>query len=187
LFFGIQQAFEGFVWLGIDSNQINIINTSALCFLFFSHFFWLFWLPFTAYSVEKNLFLKKILGAFSFVGLVFGACLYYPLLIHSSLLQIQVIDNSIYYKTKFFFEDFVPPNFSWMAYILIILIPLFISSNRSFNFLGGLVFMAAIFSYVVFSYAFISVWCFFAAIVSIYLIYVVNQLVDFDSRQISSQ
>ena len=39
LFFGLQQAVEGVLWLGIDSNELTLIHTVSLCFLFFFSLF----------------------------------------------------------------------------------------------------------------------------------------------------
>lgn len=188
LFFGVQQAFEGLVWWGFTSNNTNTIHSAALSFLFFSHFFWLFWIPGSAYSVETNQLLKKVLAIFTLVGFVYGACLYLPLLNYSDWLEIQIIDHSISYRMNFFFNNqvFLPKDFSWIVYMLIVLIPLFICSNRNFNLLGVLMFISAMITYLVFSYAFISVWCFFAAIISIYLIYIINQSANSESKQFLS-
>ena len=38
LFFAIQQAFEGILWLGMGNNQLKLIHSTSLGFLFFSHF-----------------------------------------------------------------------------------------------------------------------------------------------------
>lgn len=61
LFFGIQQGFEGLVWLSIVLQNTTAINNFALCFLFFSNFFLLFWIPFSAFSIEEILCTKRVL------------------------------------------------------------------------------------------------------------------------------
>lgn len=188
LLFGIQQSFEGWLWLGVASNDLNTIYSAAWGFLFFSHFFWLFWVPLSAYLLETNRRLKKFLKIFTIVGFIYGACLYFPLLIYQDWLQIQVIHHSIFYRTYFFFNNqlFLPKDFSLIIYMLILLTPLSISSNRSLNYLGFLIFIAASATSLLYSYAFISVWCFFAAIVSVYLIYTLDQVTHSDSNQLLS-
>jgi O-antigen ligase len=176
LFFGIQQGFEGFVWLGITADETSIINSASLCFLFFSHFLWLFWVPFSAISLEENKLLKSILRLLAIAGFLFGSLLYFPLLINRNWIEIEVIKGSIYYVTKFFFDNITPNNFSFFLYAIIILIPLLISSYRSVNVLGGLIALAAVITYLMYHYAFISVWCFLAAVISIYLVYLINNL-----------
>ena len=186
LFFGIQQTIEGFLWLGIEHNQLNLIQTASLGFLFFSHFFWLFWTPFSAFSLETNKRLRIFLMIFTLASFFFGALLYFPLFIDKSLLSIKVVNGSIYYVTRFIFGDLVPKHFTVVVYAIIILVPLLISSNQKVNFLGSLIFFSAIASYIFFSHAFISVWCFFAAILSFYLLYAIRQVARLNSEPINS-
>ena len=183
-FFGLQQAFEGVLWLGMASNQQSLIHTASLGFLVFSHFFWLFWTPFSAFSLEKSKSLRIVLMIFTLIGFFYGALLYLPLLLEPSWMQIRVVNNSIYYATQFIFNDLVPENFSFVTYTIIILVPLLISSNQRVNFLGGLISLSVIITYIMFSHAFISVWCFFAAILSLYLLYITNKLARLNSSQI---
>ena len=112
---------------------------------------------------------------FTSVGLFYGAFLYFPLLNNEDLLNVKIKGHSINYFTRFIFDDFVPKNFSFLVYAVIILAPLFISSNRRINILGAQIFLAAIITYISFIYAFSSVWCFITAILSTYIIYVINQ------------
>ncbi len=184
LFFGLQQAVEGLLWLGIASNELTLINTASLGFLFFSHFFWLFWTPFSAFSLETKKSLRIILMIFTLLGFFYGSLLYFPLLLEKSFVKITVVNSSIYYGTKFIFNDLVPKNFSFVTYAIIILVPLLISSNQRVNFLGSLISLSVIITYIMFSHAFISVWCFFAAVLSLYLLYTTQKLARFNSRQI---
>ena len=184
LFFGIQQGVEGLVWSNIISENTIAVTNFALCFLFFSHFFWLFWIPFSAFSVEDNQLLKSLLKIFTITGFIYGILLYFPLLINDNWLQIEVFKNSINYVTYFFFNTITPHNFSFYLYALIITLPLIISSRKTINFLGILIILGALITYFGFHYALISVWCFLAAIVSIYLAYIVNNIPCIDSSQI---
>jgi hypothetical protein len=125
--------------------------------------------------------LKNILRLFAITGAIYGSILYFPLLMNDSWLQIEVINHSIAYKTHYFFNGMAPLNFSFYTYALIVLLPLMISSKRNINFLGGLIAMTAVITYILFHYAFISVWCFMAAIVSMYLIYAIDNVASIDS------
>jgi len=184
LFFGIQQAFEGFLWLGMGNHELSLIHSASLGFLFFSHFFWLFWVPFSAFCLETDKLFRITLMIFSYCGFFYGSLLYFPLLKDESLLNIKLVNGSIYYVTQFIFNDLVPKNFSFVVYAIIILVPLLISSNRRVNFLGSLISFSVIVTYILFSYAFISIWCFFAAVLSIYLVHVINKVARLNSRLI---
>ena len=133
LFFGMQQALEGILWLAMQNHQLNLIHTLSLGFLFFSHFFWLFLTPFSVLLLEDNKRLKITLISLTIIGFIYGMLLYLPLLQNSSLFEVKITVHSINYVTRFIFDDFVPKNFSFTLYALIILIPLLISSDRKIN------------------------------------------------------
>ncbi|AFY68625.1 hypothetical protein Pse7367_0312 [Thalassoporum mexicanum PCC 7367] len=175
LLFGIQQGCEGLLWLGIGNLDANLIQPAALGFLFFSHWLWLFWTPFSALALEPKQKLRSLLLAFTIAGFLYGGLLYLPLLFDQSSLMLEIANGSIHYATEYIFNPYVPKDFSFWVYGAIILLPLFISSRPNINWLGGLIFVAAIGTYLLYSYAFISVWCFFAAIVSIYLVFAIRQ------------
>jgi hypothetical protein len=52
--FGIQQAFEGGLWLAMGESVESRINRMALGFLFFADFFWPFFVPLASAFVEEN-------------------------------------------------------------------------------------------------------------------------------------
>ena len=184
LFFGIQQGLEGFVWLNIASGDTIAANNFALCFLFFSHFIWLFWVSFSVLSIEDNPRLKNILKFLTFTGFVYGSLLYFPLLIHDNWLQIEIANNSIHYLTYFVFNNIAIHDFSFYLYALIIILPLIISSRQTINILGILIALSALITYFYFHYAFTSVWCFMAALVSIYLVYIIRSVPSIESSQV---
>lgn len=174
LAFGIQQGFEGIVWLGIHSNNLTTIHTGALGFLFFSHWFWLFWIPLIVLQLEHDQKVQRICQLLAIIGALYGAFLYLPLLIHDHWLSATAIHHSIEYQAKFI-GDAVPILFSRLLYILIILTPLIISSNSYIKVFGILITFSTVISYSMFNYAFVSVWCFFAALLSLYVSYIISK------------
>ena len=60
-------------------------------------------------------------------------------------------------------------------YMIVTLVPLFLSSLRIVKMLGILLFVSAAISYAFYTEAFVSVWCFFAALISVYLIYAMRR------------
>jgi hypothetical protein len=176
LFFGVQQVFEGVIWLKINSNQPNDIHYAALSFLFFSHFFWLFWMPLSAFYLETRQLPKNLLLSFTIIGFLYGIMLYIPLVLNDDLWAIAVQQGSINYTTHFIFTDLFPKNFNFVTYVIIILSSSMISTNRSFKFLGQLILLSLIVTYIAFIHAFISIWCFFAAILSLFVLRAVNKV-----------
>ncbi|MGB3240886.1 MAG: DUF6629 family protein [Geitlerinemataceae cyanobacterium] len=174
LFFGIQQAFEGLLWLGLDAQNLTEISFSALGFLFFSHFVWLAWIPFSAFALEHNPFKKKILYIVTTIGALYGVFLYFPLLLNRDWLAVRIANHSIDYQVRLIFHDFLRGQQVIWLYVFFIIFPLFVSSLRSLKILGVLILTSAFLTHLSFSYAFISVWCFFAALLSGYVFYMLQ-------------
>lgn len=175
LAFGLQQGFEGIVWLGMNTHDPAMTRVGALAFLFFSHGFWLVWLPFLALHLETNPRLQTIDRCLMGLGALYGAFLYLPLLWHPDWVSVTVIQHSLEYQAHFIGES-IPVVFSRLLYMLILLIPLAISSERAIKIWGGLIAFLACISYLVFNYAFVSIWCFLAALLSLYIVLVIGKV-----------
>ncbi|BAZ08587.1 hypothetical protein NIES4071_03920 [Calothrix sp. NIES-4071] len=172
LVFGIQQALEGFVWIGTNSDSKNLVQLSSLGFLFFSHCFWLFWTPMSVSLIEEDASIKNICRFAAVIGVIFGTLLYIPFLINEQWFSVATQYGSIKYQTILIFDAFMPRNMSRLIYACITVIPLLIASEAKLKVLGGLLFCSFAFSYIVFEYAFVSIWCFWAALLSVYIGYI---------------
>jgi len=169
--FGVQQLLEGVVWLTINNEQSLLLWGAMFGFLFFSHFLWLLWIPFTSFLTETNKFKQKLFLLLTFVGLLFGATMYIPLLIQPSWVAASVQEHSIYYDVRLIYDAVLPRYASTIFYAFIILLPLLLSSDRYHKVLGVLVTVSGLLTWMFFGLVFISVWCFFAAIISSYIFY----------------
>lgn len=169
--FGVQQLMEGIVWLTVDEAQSPWLWSATYGFLFFSHFFWLLWIPLTSLLTEHNKTKRKLFFAFTIAGVVFGASLYLPIFIYPDWLSVSVLQNSIHYDVKLVYDAIFPRYISTLIYALIILLPLLLSSDPIHRVLGVLVAISAFVTWLFYGLAFISVWCFFAAILSLYIFY----------------
>lgn len=171
ILFGIQQGLEGMVWLSLNSADSQITKTYALGFLFFSHFLWPFWMTFSVLKVETGQTIKKVLIGLLTIGFLYGVFLYFPLLVNPDWLSVNQVYGSIQYRIHVMSHGIVSPYLGILLYMIVALLGLMLSSHRGLNYLGGLIFIALIFSQLLFNYALISVWCFFAAVTSSYLLY----------------
>lgn len=184
--FGIQQAFEGRVWQTLDAGTANDALPFALGFHFFSHFLWLWWLPLCSYLVESretSTIRRKIFVGCAIFGALAGALTYSVMLAHPEWMKIAVREHSIIY------DFIVPENISIpyvssinipvtpvMLYGLTILVPLLFSSHRQIRIFGGLVILSMALASLAYNEAFVSVWCFFAAVISLYIVYMIRHL-----------
>lgn len=183
VFFGIQQAFEGRVWQELDAGNAGAVIPFALGFHFFSHFLWLWWLPLCSYLVEPSQTSKagkirrRVFGGCAIFGAVAGTLVYSAMLLHPEWMEVAVREHSIAYNFSVPFRSSIHlPITSAALYALTILVPLLFSSLRQIRVFGVLVFLSMVLTSEAFSYAYISVWCFFAAVLSLYLVYMIRHL-----------
>jgi hypothetical protein len=183
VFFGIQQAFEGRVWQMLDAGDANAALPFALGFHFFSHFLWLWWLPLCSYLVEPEKtgtlgkIRKRVMGGLFLFGAGAGTLVYSVMLFHPEWMTIAVKAHAIVYNFSVPYRSTIHlPITPVMLYGLIILVPLFSSSHRQIRVFGVLVVLSMALASVAYNEAFVSVWCLFAALLSLYLVYMIRHL-----------
>jgi hypothetical protein len=178
IFFGFQQAFEGRVWQSLDTGNASAVVPFALGFHFFSHFLWLWWLPLCSYLVEPGKIRKRIFGGCAIFGAFAGALVYSVMLLHPEWMTVAVKEHSIVYNFSAPYRSTINiPITPVMLYALTILVPLLLSSHRQIRIFGGLTALSMALASAAYNEAFVSVWCFFAAVLSLYIIYMICRLV----------
>jgi hypothetical protein len=103
---------------------------------------------------------KKALYVFQFLGLIVGLYLLYSHTV--SLVTSEIINKSIVYGNSHFFTYGV-----MMFYFAATTISCFFSSKKIINVFGVSVFIAAAAAMWTYTFSFVSVWCFFAALMSV--------------------
>ena len=171
--FAIQQFLEGFVWLGIDSDEHSATRLAALGFIFISHVFWLTFVPLSCYVVENNPIKRKAFLFLTIFGSVVGLLMYIPLWVNQHWLVIEVVNHSIVYHTALLFDPYVSKTVGRVVYALLILVPLLLSSDRHINVFGIFIAVSAAIFSLYFEYAFVSLWCFFSAILSLFILSII--------------
>ncbi len=169
LAFGIQQGFEGLVWQAHEMGNAAQLAWASRGFLFFSHFFWLAWVPFSVWLFERNPTRKRIAGGIAVIGFVYGLTIFLPSFLIGDWLRVEIAGRSLDYKTTLIYEDIASRTVLKLIYAALVVGALLICSDRRIQLFGGLILLSLLLTYAFFAYAFISVWCFFAAILSAYL------------------
>lgn len=174
LAFGVQQICEGFVWLSITRHHPVPSTAAALGFLFFALFFWPFWIPLCMWCLEPRPWRKRLLGLMTVLGAGWFLFLYFPVFSSpETSLRVQVVQHSIHYE----FQEVpllqvMPRAVLRILYIGFVAVPLAISSPRkNGSYFSILLLASALIAHLLFAYAFVSVWCFFAAVLTTYLCY----------------
>ena len=179
LVFSLQQFAEGLVWIGLGRGDVALVNAASLLFLAFALLFWPFWAPFSVLFLESRRAVRVYLGVGAIVGLAFGCALYIPLALNTKeWLHVGVAYHSVRYNLYGLPAFRVAPHEWWdMGYGLLVFSPFVIASpNRRLTVFFILLAAAAVISLFAFWYAFVSVWCFFAAVLSGQLCYIFARL-----------
>jgi hypothetical protein len=176
LAFGIQQGIECIEWLSLTSNQADMIRFGALGFLFFAYGFWLVCPALGMFILERRAWAKPRLLTIGVIGMLFSASIYLPLWIYPDWLTVVVRQGSIDYQTQMIYDSFLSRDILRLIYLLIVLGPLYLSNIDRIRIFAGLIALSLIASAYFFNYAFVSVWCFWSAILSINIVYIVQSL-----------
>ena len=162
LFFGLQQFAEGILWLTIPNQQfVGIQNIVTHIFLFTADVLWPALIPLSVLLMERDVQKRKILWVLFFTGI--AVSVYYSY----CLLFLNVIPQIMGYHIKYF-TDF-PESLAIPAltlYLIATIPPLFISSVKRIYIMGILMFFSCLITAIFFTQYLLSVWCFFAALIS---------------------
>lgn len=160
LLFGIQQLTEGLVWLSFFWQTTNLNLVATYIFSLFAFVVWPIYVPFAVGLVETVPWRKKAIYTCQTAGLVVGIYLFYN---HTlSFVTSEIISKHIVYNNSHFYSLGV----IFLYFIATIASSLF-SSKRIINLFGVLTFLFALVAFWFYTNAFVSVWCFFSAILSV--------------------
>lgn len=158
--FAIQQFYEAILWYSIPINDTFITAMGTYIYLFFAYAFWPVWIPFSLLLLEKNKLRKTLILICLVLGILIA---FYDLIfIFSHKAHADIIQSHIYYAINI--PDFF--NFGYIFYLIALLTPFFISSVPLMWAFGLFTFLFLLIS-IFFYYSYLtSIWCFFAAILS---------------------
>lgn len=161
LLFALQQLSEAIIWYNFAYHPLppSFIQLSMRFYLTLAFLVWPIWIPLALFAVESVTWRRVLIG----LDLIAGCCLSY---INLSLalkqeVTVQVVNHSLQYLGNV-------PN-QTLVYPLIVLIPCFLSGLKNMHFFGLLVAVGYFLANYFYQTTFVSVWCFFAAIVSLLL------------------
>lgn len=163
LLFGVQQLTEGGLWIALNHHLPGLQSWTTYIFSLFSHVLWPIWVPLAILLVETHRRRRALLGAFQALGLTVGLYLLYFLI--SNPVSAQIHQNRILYDSPHFYLAAIV-----VLYLSATCVSGLFSSHRCINVFGVLAFSLAILAYEISVKAFVSVWCFYAAVLSL-LIY----------------
>jgi len=156
LLFGIQQFVEGAVWLSFQYSAQIFNHIATYAYLGLAYVLWPIFVPLSVGLLETDSHRKKILYGFQFVGLAVGLYLLYFIL--SNPVASQIVNKSIVYSM---------PSQYGVLLVGMYLLATCVSPLFSSHILGVLATVSFSITYYFFTASYVSVWCFFAAVLSL--------------------
>ena len=159
LLFAIQQLIEGVIWLtfSADAPLLNTVMTHA--YSFFSHVLWPVYLPVAVMMIEPPGGRRRTLAALVLAGSAVGAYLLYVLVAFPVVSRPTGLH--VEYNSPHFFAAAV-----MTLYLVSTTVSPLLSTLRGVKVFGALALLSFGAAYYFYATWFISVWCFFAALLS---------------------
>lgn len=159
LLFGLQQLIEGGLWLTFLNEQAHLNQILTHLYALFSHVLWPIFVPIAVLLLEPVKWRRAALQALAVGGAVAGLYLLYFWAVDPTTSKV-VGQHLIYYSPHFYIAPIL------VLYVLSTCASSLVSSHPAVRWFGA----ASVASYAgasaFYSAWFISVWCFFAAVVS---------------------
>jgi uncharacterized protein DUF6629 len=171
LLFAAHQLAEGVVWLTLEAGDHARWQRPAMfSYLTVAKVVWPFWVPLSISVVERNPAHRKVLIPLLVIGAV-------SLLYQAYLLIAYPVSASISPGHHIHYEVASPPAARWLSgvlYFIPTVFPPFFCRLRLMQIVGLGVLGSFIFSAIYFREALGSVWCFFAALISVLIWFAVR-------------
>ena len=170
LLFGVQQMFEGAVWM--SNGTPGLVEQFSLAYMFFSWLAWPVWTPFSVYFLEPAR-RRPLFVSLAISGGILGGTQYFPYFAHDNWLITNFLGQAISYEGKEIFDYIIGRPATYMLYVGFVIGPLLLSSHSNIRIFGLLVFTVLVITYIFFAYAYISVFCFGGGLMSLYLVWMI--------------
>lgn len=171
LLFAAQQAAEGMLWLALGGHPARSPYTHLLTttFLIFAQIIWPIVVPLTVYMYERDAQRKQRLWWLVAIWFILGTYLATCMVLFSYSSHIQ--EHHIAYTLPF---PRAVKRITDICYVLVIAFPLFFAKQKQARQMWIVLAISLVATSVLYSQYFVSVWCFFAALVSILIIIVLR-------------
>lgn len=168
--FAIQQIAEGFLWLTLQNqDQVILQKINTYLFLIPADVLWPVLIPLSILLMEENGKKLRIIRFFLYAGILLS--LYYSICMLLFRVDPVIINCHIYYGGSFPGKLMLP---AFLLYITVTIVPLFISTVKRMYIFGILMFVACVVSVIFYTLNVTSVWCFFAALLSVVIYWILK-------------
>ena len=176
LIFGIQQVIEGVIWLTLRNNNTELNGTMTFIYSIFSHVLWPIYIPLSINLLEVVLWRKKVMFALWIAGTAVALFLFYNLFAFPITSKIEN-HHIVYFSPHFYI--YIVMGF----YVAATCVSSMFSSRRIIKIFGVMALAAFTISYLFYKISLVSVWCFFAALLSLIIYGYFKNKITIDSKQ----
>lgn len=159
IFFGVQQLFEGALWLTFSNPTSCVHYGLTQIYSVFSQALWPVYIPLAVWLMETVPWRKKAIADIALAGAAVSLYLLFYLGHRSVVAKVQL--GHIAYVFPHFHKFFATG-----LYLLGTCLSPLLSSHRQVRRFGVAISISLVLTYVFYSTWFISVWCFFSALIS---------------------
>lgn len=171
LLFAMQQASEGVIWLTLKSGEHGHLQFVALIiYLVMALIAWPLIIPVSVRMMEPDIKKKKLLIAFLVAGSVVALFYVYCMFTFDTTPRIE--NHHIKYGGE------LPKSImltAFFIYLTATIVPLFISNVRRMKVMAILIFLSLVVSGIFYKEYLTSVWCFFAALISVVIFWILKE------------
>jgi len=170
LFFGIQQIVEGCLWVTLpNADYLNIQKVLTIFYLILAQVLWPAIIPVSVLLMEENQKKRRLLRIFLAMGITLS--LYYSMCLLLFTVTPEINGYHILYTTTFPDLLAIP---AFVVYLVATITPLFISGIKRTHLMAVLMFFSCLITGIFFTQYLISVWCFFAALISAVIFWILR-------------
>jgi hypothetical protein len=188
LIFAVQQLTEGLLWLSLkNTGMASRQSLLTYIYLVFAMAVWPLWVPLTIRLLEKDARSKRIMNVLVGIGAVVAICVVlvlsiYPVqamnpeCLNCPFSETPSLNQHLHYRFTF------PPipkgliGAFTVLYILATIMTPFISGIKKMKWLGFVFLATYLFAVIFYNGFVISVWCFFAALLSFVVLWIIVSL-----------
>lgn len=170
IFFALHQLAEGVLWLTLgDDVDAAWQGPAMFTFLVVAKIVWPAWVPLAVRAVEEDAGRRKVLSVLVVLGVLESVLFVYALQAYE--VSANIAGGHVQYHIE------TPLPLRWVVdpiYAVVTVIPPLVSSIRMMRYIGVVVLASLIVSKIFYFDYFASVWCFFAALISLLVVLVVR-------------
>jgi hypothetical protein len=162
LIFGVQQITEGFVWLSLTGNASpNLQQVATYMFLFIAQVVWPLWVPYSILKLQPKEQRRR--SAYILVAMGAIVSIYNSYCLLNFTVKAEIMEHHISYEQNNP-AAFLP--YIGFLYLAATILPPFLSRISGMWMLGTSVLISYLITTLFYVHASVSVWCFFASIIS---------------------